>query len=161
MLKIKRKQIAVEPIYDSDYFNPLSKLIKIPDTSKERCDQGIIKYIGTDCDPMYEVGKVVIFSGYTGTTLGIDNEIVILIHQDFIKAQIDIEGMVVPGLFISYKVAEGFGKTGQPYYEYHPATYETVQNLISKAYQEQIGGRVDIKKEEYKSQRDEIDERSR
>lgn len=160
MIKLKRKQIALEPIYDSDYHNASTKLIKIPDSAKERCDQGIIKYIGKDCDPMFEVGKIALFSGYSGTTIGIDGEILIVIHSDFLKCQVDIEHMEVPGLFFR-SVKDKSAIADHNRYEYFPATYEDAVRLLAKAYNEQYSSRLDVKKEEYKEQRDEIDERSR
>ena len=177
MLKLKKGQVALEPIFDSDYYNPHSQLIKIPDMAKDRCDQGIIKYMGRDCDKDLKVGQHVIISGYTGTTITIDKEILIILHSDFIKAIISEEDNKVPGLYFKGKVSfdplfknyflrlpdsmaeleECMIRFAALYQEQLliPATYEQSISLIaeSRTY-------LDIKKEEYKEQRDEFDRRN-
>lgn len=189
MLRLRNKQIAVEPIFDSDYFNASTQLIKIPEVGKERCDQGVVKYMGANCDPNIKIGSHVIFSGYTGTTLGVDGEILIIMHSNFIKAIVDVDNYVVPGLYFKSVVKDNFlqidiegtllgFKTGKidldtaiafihkhiARYEekkFIPATYETSITFIKDATAALLGTRLDIKKEVYREQRDEfIDERS-
>lgn len=147
MIRLKNKQILVEPIYDSDYYNPTSKLIKIPDSAKERCDQGIVKYMGADCDPAITIGSHVIFSGYTGTTIGIDDELLILMHSDFVKAILDVVNYEVPGLYLKDRYGYTF-----------PASYETATRLLRDAASKY---QLKIKPDEHPQQRDPFDERNR
>ncbi len=102
-LKLKAGQVAVEPIYDSDFYNPTSRLIKIPEQSKERCDQGFIRDLGEGCDPALKIGDHIIFSGYSGTTVVVDNELSIIIHYTHVKGVI-ISEYIVPGLYLRAKV---------------------------------------------------------
>lgn len=149
MIRLKRHQVALEPIYDSDYYNTTSRLIKIPSTAKERCDQGIIKYLGAEVDPAFRIGNTVIFSGYTGTTVAIDDEILILMNYEFIKAIVH-PSIPIPGVF--FRDSNG---------NYFPATYEKTFSFAALAYNDFISPYLDVKVNDTKEQRDPIDERDR
>lgn len=150
MIRLKRHQVALEPIYDSDYYNAQSRLIKIPSTAKERCDQGIIKYLGKDVDPAFHVGNTVIFSGYTGTTVAIDDEILIIMNYEFIKAIVDSISCNIPGLYM--RDING---------NYFPADYKGTGLFMALAYNDYISPHLDVKVNDTKEQRDPIDERDR
>lgn len=146
MLKLKSKQVGVEPIYDSDYYNPTSKLIQIPQQAKERCDQGIIKCMGADCDPALKIGDHIIFSGYTGTTIGIDDGIIIVIHSDFIKAIINDNIVEVEGLYLRSRDGT-----------YFTAHSDTALRLVADALSEKFN--ISVKREEHEQQHDKFDGR--
>lgn len=183
MIRLKNKQVLIQPIFDSDYYNSQTQLIKIPEYAKERSDQGIIKYMGEDVDPSIKIGDHVIFSGYTGTTIGVDDELLILLHSDFIKATLDdIEAYEVPGLYLRGKIdgkkvkedilailgdnsasrvmAPLLVLIGNLLFESRiPATYESSLPLIAKAYKDFYGSRVTVKANDTKESRDPYDSR--
>jgi co-chaperonin GroES (HSP10) len=120
MIKLLGDQVAVEPIFDSD--KTASGLLYIPDQAKERCDQGIIKYLGPDVEDLCP-GDYAIFSGYVGRLVEIDGELLIIMRERFVQAVIqDIPETDIPGLY--FKGADG---------EYFPATYEYVFGFVTSA----------------------------
>ena len=91
------KRVAITPVNDPD--TSPTGLIIIPDEGKERSDQGYIKYLGTNCEE-FEVGDYVMFSGYTGTNLAVEDEgHVIIMHKDYIICKLDPPNTSVPGLY--------------------------------------------------------------
>lgn len=119
MINITGNKIAVVPIYDPDMIGH----IIIPDIAKTRSDQGLVKYVGKGVKDI-EVGDYVIFSGYTGTLLSLEDEgRLIIMDADFIVAKVDPPDMLtntsVPGLF--FRARDG---------EYFEATYEMAMELI-------------------------------
>lgn len=154
MIRLPRGRVAVVSIPDPD----ISKggLI-IPNEARERDDQGIIKYLGEDCED-FEVGEYVLFSGYTGTTLILEDEgPMIIMHKDFILAKIEAPGTQVPGLYYRDKKGwdllidklfdyacqsderfpnrEDILKLVSEFNPYFPSDSETALTLISHAYQ--------------------------
>lgn len=114
-------KVGIIPIFDPDK-SPGG--IWIPEQAKERCDQGIVKYLGPDCN-ILKLGDYVIFPGYTGQTVRIDNEILILMSEDAVVAVIegeDLDETEVPGLYFK-------GKDGM----YFQANVEFSVDLINKA----------------------------
>src|SRR5678809_447902 len=97
MMKLVKDRVAVTPIFDADT-SPGG--IIIPDIAKERCDQGIVKYIGPEVKDI-KIGMYVLFSGYTGTLVHIAGEgSVIVMPEEFIVAELDeVENVHVPGLY--------------------------------------------------------------
>lgn len=122
MLKVGRNKVVITPMFDDD----ISKGgIIIPDVAKERCDQGIVKYIGEDVHDL-EVGDYVLFSGYSGTTVRLEDEgIVIIMHEDFITCKIEPPETEVSGLY--FRDTDGV---------YWTATYEMAIDLIRRSVQE-------------------------
>ncbi len=102
MLQLVNDRVAVTPIFDADT-SPGG--IIIPDVAKERCDQGIVKYVGPNVKDI-KIGQYVLFSGYTGTLVHIAGEgSVIIMPEEFIVAVLDeIENTFVPGLFYKSRV---------------------------------------------------------
>src|SRR4051812_6998418 len=83
MLKQLFDRVAIQPRFDPD---TSAGGIIIPDIAKERCDQGIVKYIGPEVKDI-KIGDYVLFGGYDGLTIQIEGEgTLILIHEPFIKA---------------------------------------------------------------------------
>ena len=102
MIEIVKDRVAVTPIFDAD----TSKGgIIIPDIAKERCDQGIVKYVGKDVKDI-KIGQYVLFSGYTGTLVHVEGEgSVIIMPEEFIVAVLsDVENVFVSGLYYKQKV---------------------------------------------------------
>lgn len=120
MIRLTGAKIAVDPIQDPDM---TAGGIIIPDIAKDRADQGIVKYIGPDCT-MIEIGDYVLFSGYTGTTVRLEGEgLLIILHEDFVTCKIEPPDTEVPGLY--FKDREGI---------YWQATYEMAMTFIQKAF---------------------------
>jgi co-chaperonin GroES (HSP10) len=112
MLTMHPKRIAVEPLYDPDEAFA-GGLIITPDTAKERCDQGIVKYIGGDCKYL-KVGDHVLFSGYAGDLVSIEGEgTLIIMDERFVKAIIHDEPKDIPGLFFRDKEGNYFAATSE------------------------------------------------
>ena len=124
MISIPRHRVAVVPLFDPD-MTP-SGLLHIPDQAKERCDQGIVKYIGAEVDPEIKIGDHVLFSGYTGTFVRLEGEdMMIILVDEFITCKIHAADTDIPGLF--FQDVEG---------DYFTATYEMVMNLVAQGIRE-------------------------
>lgn len=121
MIRLIKNQVAVTPIFDPDQ-SPGG--IWIPDMAKERCDQGIVKYIGPDVQDI-GVGMYVLFSGYTGTLVHIAGEgPLIIMTEPFIVCQLpEVDNIHIPGLY--FKNNQG---------QYFKATYEEIINFIADAF---------------------------
>lgn len=115
-LRLSRSQVGVEPIFDNEKIGTLW----VPDIAKGRCSQGIVKYLGPDVVDL-EIGDYVIFSGYNGDLVAFDDELVIIMPEDFIQAR------VVELPYISIEDSE--------------FKYQEVLALIKK----QIGQQVDLR----------------
>lgn len=91
-----KNKVAVEPLFDPDV-SPGG--IIIPDQAKERCDQGLVKYVGEGCE--FDVGQHVLFSGYAGTLLKLQGEgLLIILDKRFVIATIEhYEATEVEGLY--------------------------------------------------------------
>lgn len=98
MLKLITNRVAIIPIDDPEQIGH----IIIPDIAKERCDQGIVKYIGPDCK-YCKIGMYVVFSGYTGSLIKIEDEgddRLIIMPEDFITCELtDIPTTPVKNLY--------------------------------------------------------------
>lgn len=125
MLKLHPKNVAITPIHDPD-ISPEG--IIIPAVAKGRCDQGIVKYVGSQVPDYIQPGMYVIFSGYAGTLVNIEGEGTFIITRHHTIAAIipEVQNVEVPGLY--FKGANNNG-------EYFPANYEIVVNLIARAFQ--------------------------
>ncbi len=121
MISLPQNKVAVRYIQDPDMIGSLY----IPQDSKERSDQGIVKYIGKDCH-WVKPGDYVIFGGYTGTVAHIEGENgLIILPEDQIVAILHPPATTIYGLF-------HVDKDGIPF----PATYESAIELIREAYDE-------------------------
>lgn len=121
MIRLLLNKVAVEPIHDPDKIGSLY----VPDIAKERCDQGIVKYIGPDVKDIC-VGDYVLFSGYTGQTIKLEGEgVLIMMPEDFIVCKIDEPGTTIKGLY--FKDEEG---------NFFSATYEQMFYLAAKEMQD-------------------------
>lgn len=119
-IRLTKTNLAIAPIYDRDKIGS----IWIPDQAKERCDQGIVKYKAPGCKlEEIKIGDHVIFSGYTGTLLLIEDDQFIIIPEEYITAIIHHgEYTMISGLYF-----EGENK------EYIPATLDQVVYLIQQS----------------------------
>lgn len=121
MIELTQDKCAIDPIWDSD-FSP-SGLLIIPEEAKDRCDQGIVKYIGPDVKTL-KVGDYVLFSGYTGVNIRLEGEgVLIIMREDFVEAIVHPPETDIPGLFF-------LDQSG----EYWPATHEMATTLIARKY---------------------------
>lgn len=124
MIEIHGTKVAVVPIFDSDKTE--SGLLYVPEMAKQRCTQGIVRYVGKDVE-LVQPGDYVVFSGYTGSALMIEGEGTLLImNEEFIVAKLEGENLTntdIPGLY--FRDREG---------NYWTATYEFATDLIAKAF---------------------------
>jgi len=89
----------------------------------ERCDQGIVKYIGPLVKDV-KIGDYVFFGGYSGTLMKIEGEgKLIVLREDFIECIFKEEHLVIPGVY--------FQDTHGDYFE---VTYEQVMNVIAETF---------------------------
>jgi co-chaperonin GroES (HSP10) len=122
MITLSGNKVAVVPLFDPDRYGSLY----IPEGAKERVDQGIVKYLGPKCEHV-KIGDHVIFSGYTGSTIEVEGEgIMIFMPEDFISAVLESPVSDIPGLY--FRTANG---------EYFTATYEQAMRLIAEAFRDQ------------------------
>lgn len=120
MIRLPLNKIAVEPLQDPDKIGSLY----VPDMAKQRCDQGIVRYIGPDVKDI-GVGDHVLFSGYTGQTVALEGEgVLIILPEDFVVARIDDIGTTITGLY--FMDEDG---------SYFTATYEQIFYLIAREMQ--------------------------
>jgi len=119
-LRVPGTNVAITPVFDPDTTE--SGRIIIPDIAKERCDQGVIKYIGPEVQWLRE-GDYVLFSGYSGTLLSVQGEgKLIILPERFVIAKLDPPDTDVPGLY--FRSPDGV---------YFTATYEMAMELIANA----------------------------
>lgn len=120
MIKLLGKNVAVDPImYDN---KSASGVLFIPDNSIPRANQGIVKYIGPDVVEV-KIGDYVLFSGYTGTTVRLEDEgIILIMHEDFVTCIIQDPGTLVLGLY--FKDTQG---------NFFTATFEDAIPLLTRA----------------------------
>lgn len=120
MLHLLSKMVAAEPLYDPTTTE--SGRIIIPAIAQERCDQGIVKYVGPDVQ-LVKPGDHVLFSGYTGSLVEIQFEgRFIIMPERFITCIILDDTLDVAGLF--FKDRDGV---------FHAATYEMVTELCARS----------------------------
>ena len=96
-LKLRKKQVAILPIDDPSIS---TGGIIIPDTAKQRTDQGIVKYRGADCETV-RVGDHVIFSSYSGTKITVEDEgfLYIMEEDDIAAILVDGESIAMVPMF--------------------------------------------------------------
>jgi chaperonin GroES len=118
MIKLPGKKVAIIPIDDPE---KTPGGIYIPEQAKERCDQGIVKYVGPRCTEV-KPADYVIFSGYSGTLMFMTGEgRLIIMPEDFIVAVVEMdEHLKFPGLS----------------HEYVGATYQSAVDCIADAFQD-------------------------
>jgi hypothetical protein len=120
MISLPGDKIACTPIFDPDKHGSLW----IPEQAKERCDQGIVKYVGPECNYV-RPGDYVLFSGYTGTLVQLEDEgLLIIFPEEFATCKIEPPATDIPGLY--FKDKDG---------TYFVATYEMATELITQAFQ--------------------------
>ena len=126
MFQLYENKVAIIPLFDRDM--TASGLLYIPEIAKERCDQGIVKYIGPQCKWL-KPGDYVLFSGYVGQAIHDEHEGTLLIFREEFAAAIIADERVdstdIPGLYFK-------GKDGV----FFEANYEYAMALIAKALQE-------------------------
>src|SRR3990167_3245371 len=120
MLTMIGSKIAVEPLIEPDRIG----MIWIPEQAKARANQGIVKYIGPDVKDV-QVGDYILFGGYVGTTIHLEDEgLLIIVEEPFVQVIIhDNTILEIPGLY--YKAWTG---------EFFPATLESATTLMRDAF---------------------------
>lgn len=161
MLKIPRGKIACIPIFDRldsgvkgydnaeaahGYQKPKSGNIITLDQYRERCDQGIVKYVGSGVSKRedgtvmsleeefgFQVGDHIIFSGYTGELVSFEGEgLFIIFPAKFVTATVFTEPTEIPGLFFKHIDTSDEIIISQSE-NFFPATYEMAMQLIAEA----------------------------
>ena len=125
MLIPLRNNILIAGIEDPDTWYG-SSLIARPETTKDRCDQGIIKAIGPAVREL-KIGDYVTFSPYAGTLINDADEgdKLIMLSEDGVIAVVTAPTTVVENVIIATDVSG----------EYIPATAEALILLLREAYQ--------------------------
>lgn len=77
-LKLLRNDIAVVPIEDPERTD---SGLYVPDQAKQRPDNGIVKYLGPECEILSR-GDHVIFGGYVGNRLALDDEGMLILMRE-------------------------------------------------------------------------------
>lgn len=122
MVELVGNNVALTPIFDPDV-SPGG--LYIPEIAKERCDQGIVKYIGPKVK-WIKPNDYCLFSGYSGTYLDVQDEgRLIIMPENFLICKILPEPTEIPGVYFR-------GTDGR----YFPATYEMAVELIAQAFHE-------------------------
>lgn len=111
----------------------------IPIPVGERCDQGVIKYLGSDVKGLNR-GDYVFFSGYSGTLVNIEDEgLLIIMEARFIICTYDLDKyMQIPGLYFM----DTFGRPIE-------ATFEQAMNIIASTFTA-LGKTIDVNSEKPK-----------
>lgn len=99
MLKLPRKKVALIAL--SNEQRSSSGLIILPQGSEGRIDNGIVKYMGPECEYV-SIGDHCIFSGWSGTQLDMDGEpTLIIIDEDYLTAVVnDTKEVLVKDLYV-------------------------------------------------------------
>lgn len=127
MLTITRNNVAITPIYNPD---KTPGGLWIPDQAKDRCVQGIVKYLSSKAqeESGLSIGDWVLFSAYDGQLTYIEDEgQLIILDADRVTAILSEEGeetLPMHGLY--FNTRDG---------DYIPATYEQVLELIAQNFQ--------------------------
>lgn len=119
MIRLTGRNIGVRPrFYDN---KTESGLLYIPEDSVRRANQGTVAFVGSEVKDI-SLGDYVLFSGYSGTTVRIDDGIIIILNEDFVTCRLDDIPLFVPGLFLR-----------APDNTYFAAPFESVTNLLNLA----------------------------
>jgi len=125
MFQPVRDLVYIRPIFDEQKTN---SGLYIPDQAVERCDQGIVQYVGPDCISL-KIGDYVLFPNYSGTLMHVDPDVVtgerlIIMREKFIEGVLDMqhELLEINGLY--FKSTDG---------TFNPANYEMCFNLIAES----------------------------
>lgn len=155
MIQLPHDMIACEPLFDPD-MTP-SGLLHVPDQAKERSKTGIVKYVGIQSIDEesgelrflggIQPGDVVLFGGYTGTLVELEDEgLLIIMPISFVVAKVLPPTTTIPGLY--FKDREN---------HYFTATHEQIMKLISLAYQDK-GWRREMKVKSPRPKEEDYDE---
>ncbi len=112
--RLVRRLVGVEPIFPPDTIGSLY----VPDVAKGRCKSGIVKYVADDCKYV-KIGDYVLFGGYTGTWIALEDETILVLHEDFIQGELSNDNIVVDDVYV--KTREG---------DYIPVPYETLFSIV-------------------------------
>lgn len=102
MIKLTNDKIAVTPIDDPSM---TKGGLYIPDMAKERCDQGIVKYIGPEVKDI-TIGMYILYSGYTGELVHVEGEgrIIIFPEKFAVCELVEPANVDVPGLYFKGRI---------------------------------------------------------
>ncbi|HID95390.1 MAG TPA: co-chaperone GroES [Candidatus Latescibacteria bacterium] len=79
-------RVLVKPIEESE---EVKGGIIIPDTAKDKPQEGEVRAVGTDEDLTVKVGDTVIYGKYAGTEVRIDGEDLLIMPEDDILAVVE------------------------------------------------------------------------
>ena len=116
MLKLKPNNVGFIPIFEGDYSR--SSIIITPDTAKERCKQGIVKYIGSAVKDI-KIGDYCVFSAYDGSLVRFANELTLIMPEDAIDCSIRMDYDIIIDN-IPYPYYELMEKIASQFYESPP-----------------------------------------
>jgi len=110
-IRTLKDNVAIVPIEDDEMRGSLY----IPDQAKQKVDQGVIVYKGPDVKEL-RVGQHVLFSGYTGDKISVEDDgIYFIIPEDYIIAILidDNRGVLFPLGVIRDIINERLGELNQ------------------------------------------------
>lgn len=113
-VKLVRRLVGVEPIMPVDQIGS----IYVPDMAKGRCKSGIVKYVAEDCKYV-QVGDYVLFGGYTGTWIALEDETILILHEDYIHCSLSNDNIIIDDVYV--KTVEG---------DFVPVPYETLFKIV-------------------------------
>lgn len=112
-------KVAILPIFPADMIGH----IIVPDQAKDRVKQGIVKFVGPDCTYV-KPGDYVIFGGYDGTLIKLEDDLYIFMRESFIHCKIEnIPDFDIPGLHLRDR--DG----------YFQATYSMAMDMLTRGIQ--------------------------
>ena len=114
-IRTLKDNVAIVPIEDDEMRGSLY----IPDQAKQKVDQGVIVYKGPDVVEL-RVGQHVLFSGYTGDKISVEDDgIYYIIPEDYIIAVLidDDRGVLFPLGVVRDIIRERLGELNQSYPE--------------------------------------------
>lgn len=115
--------------------NDSTPVIQIPDSAIKKCNQGIVRYVGASVEEEFNIhiGDYVLFSGYTGTTVRLEGEgLLVLMNAEFVTCKILPPETDIPGLY--FRDASG---------QFWTATHEMAIDMIRRTFEE--NGALDVK----------------
>lgn len=136
MLTLLRNEVAVSPRYDPDV-SPGG--IIIPSQAKERCDQGVVKYLGPKTEFLLP-GDHVLFSGYDGTLARVDGEeVLIILPETKIVCILNPPSHDIHGLYFKSRLEENeINDQIDEIISITGCTRQEAVQLFSKGYQREV-----------------------
>lgn len=144
-LKLPRKNVAIKPFDETDFWDDKGIIIK-PDTTKSRLTQGIVKQTSPKCEYV-KVGDHVIFGAHNGVLIyHEDVGRVIIMSEDVIPCVIESEDIKVSGLYME-EIIPGEAMETQ---SFTPSISEALELIHAAIVGSNLPNRIKVKEPEIK-----------